>query len=134
MPNKTFFHWNSELLGLGRQIGHINSWAFGVFWAKISAPILVQGILCPCFSLFNHYFCKKKTKKYLLGIGIWIWAAKNQGFSLHMSVVRSPWHTQSPTFNITLCVSRLEKKTYFIRVFLDFFLISTTFTTRPGLL
>ena len=49
-PNETFFHWNPELLGLGRQIGQI----FGVFLAKLSAPILVQ-----CFPLFNHYFYKK---------------------------------------------------------------------------
>ena len=67
--------------------------------------------------------------KYLFAIWIWIWAAKNQGFSLHVSVVLEYIHTQSPTFNITQCVSRLEKKTYFIRGFLDFFLISTTFTT-----
>ena len=52
-----------------------------------------------------------------------------QRFSLRVSVVREYIHTQSPTFNITLCVLRLEKKAYFIRVFLDFFLIFTTFTT-----
>ena len=27
--NEAFFHWNPELLGLGRQIGQINSGAFG---------------------------------------------------------------------------------------------------------
>ena len=41
-PNEAFFHWNPELLGLGRQIGQINSGAFGVFSAELSAPILVQ--------------------------------------------------------------------------------------------
>ena len=54
MPNEAFFHWNPELLGLGRQIGQINSGAFGVFSVKLSAPILVQ-----CFPLFKHYFYKK---------------------------------------------------------------------------
>jgi hypothetical protein len=58
-PNEAFFHWNPELLGLGRQIEQINSGAFGVCLAKISAPILVQWVPCPCFSLFNHYFYKK---------------------------------------------------------------------------
>ena len=36
------FLLNPELLGLGRQIGQINSGAFGVFSAEISPPILVQ--------------------------------------------------------------------------------------------
>ena len=59
MPNEAFFHWNPELLGLGRQIGQINSGAFEVFSAKLSAPILLQWVPCPCFLLFNHYFYKK---------------------------------------------------------------------------
>ena len=54
-PNEAFFHWNTKLLGLGRQ--------FGVFWvlsADLSAPILVLlWVPCPCFSLINHYFYKK---------------------------------------------------------------------------
>ena len=58
-PMKPFFHWNTELLGLGRQIGQINSGAFWVLSAKLSAPILVQWVPCPCFPLFNHYFYKK---------------------------------------------------------------------------
>ena len=39
-PNKAFFHWNPELLGLGSQIKQINPRAFGVFPAKISALII----------------------------------------------------------------------------------------------
>ena len=41
-PNEAFFHSNQELLGLGRQVGQINSGTFGVFSAKLSAPILVM--------------------------------------------------------------------------------------------
>ena len=33
-PNEAFFHRNPELLGLGRQIGKINSGAFGVIFGK----------------------------------------------------------------------------------------------------
>ena len=51
----SLFSLNFRAFGLGRQIGQINSWAFGVFLAKLSAPILVS----PCFPLFNHYFYKK---------------------------------------------------------------------------
>ena len=58
-PNEAFFHWNPELFGLGRHVGQINFGAFGVFSAKLSAPILVQWVPCPCFPLFNHHFCKK---------------------------------------------------------------------------
>ena len=58
-PNEVFFHWNPERLGLGKQIGQINSGAFGIFLAELSAPILVQWVPCPCFPLFNHYFYKK---------------------------------------------------------------------------
>ena len=36
-----------------------NFGAFGVFWADLSAPILVQWVPCPCFPLINHYFYKK---------------------------------------------------------------------------
>ena len=57
--NEAFFHWNPENLGLGRQIGQINSGAFGVFSTKLSAPILVQWVPCPCFLLVNQYFHKK---------------------------------------------------------------------------
>ena len=41
-PNEAFSHGNTKLLGLGRQIGQINSGAFGVFSADLLAPILVQ--------------------------------------------------------------------------------------------
>ena len=73
-PNEAFFHWNPELW----------AWAdIGVFSAELSAPILVQGDPFPYFPLFNHYFYKKlglflySHPKYLFGIGIWIWVAKN---------------------------------------------------------
>ena len=38
-PNKACFHWNPELLGLGRQIGQKNFGAFGVFSADLSTNI-----------------------------------------------------------------------------------------------
>ena len=60
-PNEAFFYWNPELLSLGKQIGQIKSGAFGVLSAKLSAPILVQWVPCPCFPLFNHDFYKKLT-------------------------------------------------------------------------
>ena len=92
-PNEAFFHWNPKLLGLGRQIGQINFVAFGVFSADLSAPILVLWVPCPCFPLINHYFYKKLSlyipipNIYLNIIGIWIWDAKNWGFSHRVSVV-----------------------------------------------
>ena len=58
-PNEVFFHWNTELLGLSRQIEPINSGVFGVFSGKISALILVQWVSCPCFPFLNYYFYKK---------------------------------------------------------------------------
>ena len=58
MPRWRLFYWNPELLGLGRQIGQINSGAFGIFTTKLSASILVKWLPCPCFP-FNHYFYKK---------------------------------------------------------------------------
>ena len=41
-PNEDVFHCNPELLGLGKQVGQINSSVLGVFSAELSAPILVQ--------------------------------------------------------------------------------------------
>ena len=60
-PNDDFFHWHSGLLDLGRQIGLINSGAFGVFLAKKSATILVQWVPCPYVFQYsiNHYFYRK---------------------------------------------------------------------------
>ena len=69
---------NPNSLGFSRQFGQINFWAFGVFSADLSAPILVLWFPCPCFPLINQYFYKKTKSlyphpKYLFGIGIWIW-------------------------------------------------------------
>ena len=76
--NEDFFHWNPELLGLSRQIGQINK-----FWGiwSIFGKTTVHWVPCPCFPLFKHCFWFTKPlythPKYLFGIGIWIWAAKN---------------------------------------------------------
>ena len=53
------FQQNLKLLDLGRQCGQKNFGTFGVFWANLSAPILVHWVPCPCFPLINHYFYKK---------------------------------------------------------------------------
>jgi hypothetical protein len=58
-PNEAFFHRNSKLLGLGRQIVQMNFGAFGVFSADLSAPTLVLWVPCSCFPLINQYFYKK---------------------------------------------------------------------------
>ena len=55
---ESFFFENPKLLGSGRQIWPKNFWAFGVFSADLSAPILVLWVSCPCFPLINHYFYK----------------------------------------------------------------------------
>ena len=73
-PNEAFFHLNPELLGLGRQIGQIHSGAFAVFAVKLSAPIFVQWVPCPCFPLFNPYFYKKTKPLYPTSqLFIWEW-------------------------------------------------------------
>ena len=41
----SLFHWNPELLGLGRQIGQINSGAFGIFLVEVSVSILVPSLV-----------------------------------------------------------------------------------------
>ena len=88
MPNEAFFPLKSRTFGLAQT----NSGAFGIFSAELSATILVQWVPCPCFPLLNIMSTKTKPlyphPKYLFGIGIWIWAAKNYGFSLRVSVVR----------------------------------------------
>ena len=39
-PNEAFFQRNPKL-GLGRQFGHINFGAFGVFLANLSGPVVL---------------------------------------------------------------------------------------------
>ena len=74
-PNEAFFHLNPKLLGLGRQFGQISFGTFEVFLAELSAPILVLWVPCPCFpqTIKPLY----SNPKYLFGLWIWIWAAKN---------------------------------------------------------
>ena len=74
-PNETFIHWNPELLGLGRQIGHIDSGTFSAFSAKLSAFILVQRL---SFPLFKHYFYKKLSL-YIQLPNIYIWVGFDFG-------------------------------------------------------
>ena len=60
----SLFHWNPELLELGRQIGQINSGAFEVFSAKLSAPFWCSESLVHVF----HYSTLISTKKLSLYI------------------------------------------------------------------
>ena len=77
-PKESFFRWNPEILGLGRQIGQINSGTFGEFSTKLSTPILVQWVLpCPCFFIIQPLFLQEikplyPHPKYLFGIWIQI--------------------------------------------------------------
>ena len=92
-PNEAFFHWNPELLGLGRQIGQIHFGAFGVFSAELSVPILVQWVPCPWFPLFNHYIYKKVSlyihiQNIYLGLGFEFGPQR----IFLVSVVRGPGH------------------------------------------
>ena len=48
-PYEAFYHRNPKLLGLGRQIGQVNSGEFEVYSAELSAPILVLRVPCPSF-------------------------------------------------------------------------------------
>ena len=72
MPNEAFFHWNPKRLGLGRQIGQINFGSFGVFSVKLSAPIFVLWVACPCFPFFQPLFLQK-TKPLISTSQIFIW-------------------------------------------------------------
>ena len=58
-----------KLLGFSRQIGQINS---GVFWAKLSAPILVHVVHVFNYSTTFHFYKKKPLyphPQYLFEIG-----------------------------------------------------------------
>ena len=100
-PMKTpFFHWYPELLCSGIKIEQINSGAYGLFSAKLSAPILVQWVPCPCFPLFNHYFLQKKTKPSLIStsqIFISDWDLNLSRKELGIYCVRSSWVFPPPS-------------------------------------
>jgi hypothetical protein len=52
-------------VGMGRQIGQVNSGAFGVFSTKPSAPILVvQRVPCSMFSIIQPLFLQKTKPLY----------------------------------------------------------------------
>ena len=60
------------------------------------------------FALLSHFFCKKLKFSYSLtrfpfGIGIWIWAVENLGYSHLSSVVRGCFHrVKNSTWGIFL--------------------------------
>ena len=101
-PMIPFFHWNSELLGLGKQIEQIKSGAFGVFLAKLSAPILVQWVPCLCFPLCNHYFYKKLSLSiYILNI---FWGLGLEFGPQRIMWVRSAWQSWLKETYVTISV------------------------------
>ena len=107
---KPFFIKIPELLGLGRQIGHINSRAFGVFSAEITAPILAQWVHCPwMFPLFNLKPLSLIPNIYI-GIRIWTWAPKNYRFSLHVSVVCAIKYTYKLQIMVTKVKAFMQYK------------------------
>ena len=98
--NEAFFQWYPKLLGLGRQIGPINFMAFGVFSAKLSAPILARLVPCPCFPIINHYLYKKLSfythiPTIYLGLGFEFEFGLNE-FSHLVSVFRGLGYTTLP--------------------------------------
>ena len=48
--------YGRPILGWGRQIGQKNSGELGVFSTKLSVPILLQRVPCPCFSIVQPLF------------------------------------------------------------------------------
>ena len=81
--NEAFFHWNSELLGFGRQIGQIDVGAFGVFSTELCISTHFGTVIHLSMFYSIQPLFLQKTKplyshpKYLFGIGMWIWEAKN---------------------------------------------------------
>ena len=65
----------------------------GYFQPNYQHPLLYSESLVHVFHYSNIFLQKTKPlyphPEYLFGIGIWIWAAKNKGFSLRASVVRA---------------------------------------------
>ena len=85
-PRDNFFQ-KSEILDLKQTFWAEIFEAFGVFSVHF-------GTVCSLsmFSIIQPLFLQKTKPlyphpKYLFGIGIWIWAAKNLGFSHRVSVV-----------------------------------------------
>ena len=87
-PNEDFFHWSSEILGLGRQTGQTN-WAekfwgiSGIIGLTISTLFgAVSSLSKSMFSIIQPLFLRKTNplyplSKYLFWIRNWIWAGKN---------------------------------------------------------
>ena len=95
--NETFFHWNLELLGLGRQIEQKNSEAFRVVSAELSVPYLVQWVPCSYSYLFSHYL---KKRLYIHITNIYLGLGFQFGIRLLAFVcLQSVCTCKPPTFN-----------------------------------
>ena len=105
MLNEAFFHWNTEL-------GQINSRAFGVFSAKLSSPIFVQWVPCPCFQLFNPYVYKNYA--FISTSQIFNWDLNLGNKQQSVSIVRD-----SDYWPAHHMVSLSDIKSQFFNFFLD---------------
>ena len=63
-PDKAFFQWYPKFLGLSKQIGLINFWAFVVFSCQTIDPFLAMWVPCPWengFDWFSYIFLVFRT-------------------------------------------------------------------------
>ena len=94
----------------------INLGTFGVLSNNLSAPGHFGSL--SMFSINQSLFPQRNKPlypnlKYLFGIGIWIWASKNQGFSHRVSVVHGCTHNYNGIERDTLCCSYIMHSIYF---------------------
>ena len=75
-------------------------WADWVFSTNLSAPILVQWVPCPCFSLFNHYIHFISTSPIFtyLGLGFEFGPQRIRDLAFWLSVVRDLWYPRTCQF------------------------------------
>ena len=81
------------------------------------------------FSIIQPIFLQKTKPlyphlKYLFGIGIWIWAAQNKRFSLHVSIVRGTLYSIASLLRYPMDFLRSSKDPYLPTLILSAWLLS----------
>ena len=88
-PNEAFFHWNSELLGLGREIlGYL-----GIFGQTVSTNFGTVSLLSMFFIIQPYFYKKNLAFISTSQIFIWYlnWDFGHKVLGIWPLCVRSPW-------------------------------------------
>ena len=118
--NEAFFSSKYQTIGLGQTIWADKFWSIWGIFGRFISPHFGTASPLSMFSINQPSFLQNtkplySNPKYLFGIGIWIWAAENWGFSHRVSVARGQNNPSMP-WNLIKPLQKYPRKFFGIKV------------------